>query len=141
MSATLLPNGGTVSAGQYPTEADYQALVMHFRLRGADGTTPSMEATASPPPPSGTWTIRPTATTRSTAWTSLDWFFNLPTSVVTSGGTITADTPLNLVTFKNCNGTYVDPNGLNGGIEWSAYQRGNRIVAIVSNLGNGNEAT
>ena len=76
-----------------------------------------------------------------TAWTSLDWFFGLPTSVVTSGGTITASTPLNLDTFKNCNGTYVDPNGLNGGIEWSGYQRGNRIVAIVSNFGNGNQAT
>ena len=61
--------------------------------------------------------------------------------MVTSGGTITADAPLNLDTFKNCNGTYVDPNGLNGGIEWSAYQRGNRIVAVVSNLGNGNQAS
>ena len=33
----FLPNGGTVLAGQYPTEADYEALVMHFRLRGAAG--------------------------------------------------------------------------------------------------------
>ena len=129
----LLPyNGATVAAGQDPTEADYEALIIHYRLRGAAGIYTF---------PGGTIDYTTYRNDVLTAWTSLDWFFNLPTSVVTSGGTITADAPLNLDTFKSCNGTYVDPNGLNGGIEWSGYQRGNRIVAIVSNLGNGNQAT
>jgi autotransporter-associated beta strand protein len=126
-----------VNAGQYPTEADYEANVMQLRLRGAAGIVTFPGDTGGP----GDLDYTTYRTDVYNAWTSLDWFFGLPTSVVSSGGTITANGPLNLDTYKNCNGTYVDPNGLNGGIEWSAYQRGNRIVAVVSNLGNGDQAT
>jgi hypothetical protein len=71
-----------------------------------------------------------------TTWHAMDWFFALPTQV----GSIAADGPLNLLTFKNTGGTYADPGGRNGGIEWSGYQRGNRLLVIVSNLGNGAQA-
>ncbi|MEJ0005132.1 MAG: hypothetical protein WDM77_01755 [Steroidobacteraceae bacterium] len=69
-------------------------------------------------------------------WHSMDWFFALPTQV----GAIGANGPLNLNTFKNTGGTYTDAGGRNGGIEWSAYQRGNRILAVISNLGNADQA-
>lgn len=129
--------------GQVPTAQDNEAFLEHCRLRGADGFYAF--GFDGEPAYSGTYTDGTTFTVASlhayaadmaTTWKSMDWFFELPTQV----GTITADGPLNLNTFKNTGGTYVDPGGRNGGIEWSAYQRGNRILAVISNLGNGAQA-
>lgn len=125
-----------ITPGQAPTIEDNQASVEHYRLRGADGFYAFWDGGQE-----GTSGVtRVDNTTYRTkvhdAWHSLDWFFSLPTTI----GSITANTTLNLDTNKNIGGTYVDPNGLNGGIEWSAYQRGNRIITLVSNLGNGDQS-
>jgi hypothetical protein len=129
--------------GQVPTAADNRAFLEHCRLRGADGFAafgydgiPAYVGTYSD---NTTYTVdayHAYATDMAATWHSMDWFFALPTVV----GAITADRPLNLYTFKNTGGTYVDPGGRNGGIEWSGYQRGNRILALISNLGNGAQA-
>ena len=129
--------------GQAPTEQDSEALLEHFRLRGADGfyAFGDDEATGL----TGTYADGTTfyidsyhaySADMASTWHSMDWFFALPHKV----GTVLANGPLNLDTFKNTGGTYADPNGMNGGIEWSAYQRGNRILAVISNLGNGDQA-
>jgi hypothetical protein len=128
--------------GQAPTPQDNQALLEHFRLRGAVG----FYAFGSQGPAYvGTYADGSSFTISSyddylgamqSAWISMDWFFALPIEV----GAVTANGPLNLDTFKNTGGTYVDLHGMNGGIEWSAYQRGNRILAVVSNLGNGDQS-
>jgi hypothetical protein len=129
--------------GQVPTQQDNEALLEHCRLRGADGYYAF--GNDGEPAYSGTYSDGSTFTVASfhayaadmaATWHSMDWFFALPTQV----GELAADRPLNLYAFKNTGGTYADPNGLNGGIEWSAYQRGNRILAVITNLGNGAQA-
>src|SRR3984957_5275229 len=129
--------------GQVPTAADNQAFLEHCRLRGADGFAAfgydGMAAYVGTYSDNSSFTVaayHAYAADMAATWHSMDWFFALPTEV----GVITADRPLNLYTFKNTGGTYVDPGGRNGGIEWSGYQRGNRILALISNLGNGAQA-
>ena len=137
------PSSPALQPGQVPTTQDNEALLEHFRLRGADG----FYAFGSDEDPGVTGTYADGTTfyvesyhaysaDMTATWHSMDWFFALPTQV----GTVTANGPLNLDTFKNTGGTYADPGGMNGGIEWSAYQRGNRILAVISNLGNGDQA-
>jgi hypothetical protein len=129
--------------GQVPTPQDNEALLEHYRLRGADGFyafgsdgVPAYTGTYADGSTFAVAPYRAYAADMAATWHSMDWFFDLPTRL----GTITADGPLNLCAFKNTGGTYVDPAGRNGGIEWSAYQRGNRILAVISNLGNGAQA-
>jgi hypothetical protein len=129
--------------GQVPTAADNEAFLEHCRLRGADGFAAfgydGMPAYVGTYSDNTTYTVdayHAYATDMAATWHRMDWFFALPTQV----GAIKADRPLNLYTFKNTGGTYVDPGGRNGGIEWSGYQRGNRILALISNLGNGAQA-
>jgi hypothetical protein len=133
----------TLQPGMAPTLQDNEALLEHLRLRGADGFytfgydgfaayqgTYADGSTFTEPP------LHAYSAAMASAWHSLDWFFALPTQV----GMVIADLPLNLLTFKNTGGTYIDPAGRNGGIEWSGYQRGNRVLAVISNLGNGAQA-
>jgi hypothetical protein len=129
--------------GQVPTQQDNEALLQHFRLRGADGFyafgSDGVAAYSGTYSDGSTFTVaayHAYAADMAATWHGMDWFFDLPTQV----NTVTADGPLNLDTFKNTGGSYVDPGGRNGGIEWSAYRRGNRILAVISNLGNGAQA-
>jgi hypothetical protein len=139
-SSTQVP---ALQPGMAPTVEDNEALLEHIRLRGADGYyafgydgfaayqgtyTDGSHFTALP--------LHAYAAAMASTWHSMDWFFALPSHV----GGISADRPLNLYTFKNTGGTYIDPVSHNGGIEWSGYQRGNRVLAIISNLGNGAQA-
>lgn len=128
---------------QVPTQTDSEALLEHVRLRGADGFfafgddgTAAYTGTYSDGTTFKVASLHAYSADMASTWHSLDWFFALPTQV----GTITADRPLNLLTFKNTGGTWNDPQGRNGGIEWSGYQRGNRVLALISNLGNGRQA-
>jgi hypothetical protein len=142
--AAFIPNGGVpaLSPGQAPTPQDNEALLEHLRLRGIDGF---YAFSLQVPAYTGTYSDGTTFTVVSDSvyaadmqriWKNMDWFFSLPAQV----GTVESNAPLNLFTFKNTGGTYADPNGQNGGIEWSAYQRGNRVLAVISNLGNGAQA-
>jgi hypothetical protein len=139
-SSTGVP---TLQPGMVPTLPDNQALLEHLRLRGADGYYafgydgfPAYQGTYTDGSPFTAPPLHAYAAAMVTTWHAMDWFFALPSRV----GAIVADRPLNLLTFKNTGGTYVDPSGHNGGIEWSGYQRGNRLLVIVSNLGNAAQA-
>jgi hypothetical protein len=144
VSAFQATNGApALQPGQVPTSADNEAFLEHCRLRGVDGFsafgndgTPAYTGTYSDDTTFTVVSYHAYAAEMTATWHTMDWFFALPTRV----GAIKADRPLNLYTFKNTGGTYVDPGGRNGGIEWSAYQRGNRILAVISNLGNGDQA-
>lgn len=117
-----------VQPSQQPTIADNRASVKHYRLRGASGFYAFDGASGVD------YTLYRNSVLQ--AWKELDAFFKLPTTV----GSVSSARILNLITNKNSGGTYVDPAGKNGGIEWSGYQRGNRILTLVSNLGNGNQS-
>jgi hypothetical protein len=128
--------------GMLPTLEDNKAMLEHLRLRGADGyyafgldgsqnEGSYVDGFPFTVPPSRTY-----AAAMAPTWHALDWFFALPVAV----GNVAADRPLNLYTFKNTGGTFVDPGGRNGGLEWSGYQRGNRVLTVISNLGNGAQA-
>jgi hypothetical protein len=145
--AAYVPNPGNVVTyllpGQAPTQQDNEALLEHLRLRGAhgfyafgDNEVPAYSGTYSDGTTYSIGSYQSYSADMEATWHGMDWFFNLPSQV----GTVTADAPLNLLTFKNTGGTYVDAGGRNGGIEWSAYQRGNRVLALISNLGNGDQA-
>ncbi len=144
VSAFQTTNGlPALQPGQVPTAADNEAFLEHCRLRGALGFAAfgydGMPAYVGTYSDNTTFTVasyHAYAADMAATWHSMDWFFALPSEV----GAITADRPLNLYTFKNTGGSYVDPGGRNGGIEWSGYQRGNRILAVISNLGNGAQA-
>jgi hypothetical protein len=139
-SSTGVP---ALQPGMVPTLQDNEAMLEHLRLRGVDGYygfgfdgLPAYQGTYSDGSPFSAPPLHEYVAAMITTWHAMDWFFGLPTRV----RNITADGPLNLFTFKNTGGTYVDPGGRNGGIEWSGYQRGNRVLAVVSNLGNGTQA-
>jgi hypothetical protein len=141
------PNPGDVVTyllpGQAPTQQDNEALLEHLRLRGAhsfyafgDNEIPAYSGTYSDGTSYRIGSYQSYSADMEATWHSMDWFFRLPAQV----GTVTADGPLNLLTFKSTGGSYIDPGGKNGGIEWSAYQRGNRVLALISNLGNAEQS-
>ncbi|HVP32972.1 MAG TPA: hypothetical protein VMT09_04920 [Steroidobacteraceae bacterium] len=139
-SSTQVP---ALQPGMVPTLEDNEVLLEHLRLRGIDGyyafgfdQVPVNEGTYADGSELMAPAFRTYVAAMAKTWHAMDWFFALPTEV----GAVSADRPLNLLTFKNTGGTYADPGGHSGGIEWSAYQRGNRVLAVVSNLGNGAQA-
>jgi hypothetical protein len=145
--SAYIPNAGNdvppLLPGQAPTQQDNEALLEHLRLRGAhgfyafgDNEIAAYSGTYSDGTPYSIGSYQSYSADMQATWHGMDWFFSLPTQV----GTVTADGPVNLVTFKNAGGSYVDPGGKNGGIEWSAYQRGNRVLALISNLGNADQS-
>jgi hypothetical protein len=137
------PGQPSLLPGQVPTAQDNEAFLEHIRLRGADGFyafgspgTPGYTGTYSDGTTFSAASLHAYAADMASTWHKMDWFFALPAQV----GSVSADRPLNLLTFKNTGGSWSDPGGHSGGIEWSAYQRGNRVLAVISNLGNAPQA-
>lgn len=111
-----------VDPAQAPTLEDNIASLQHYRLRKANGFYTFSDLADPPNFTRVDYTVYRNAMLNT--WTEMDWFFDRPTTVVSSGGTaVTADRVLNLDTTKTT------------GLEWSGHQRGNRILVAVTNLG------
>jgi len=101
------PQGGyDVPVDQQPTAEDNQASIKHYRLRGADGYYQFVTTMSA-----GQYRVL-----ANTAWHSLDDLFNR------SGSLRPLNASSNFSTQKM------------SGIDWSAAQKGNRVLGVVSNL-------
>lgn len=116
ISSLQWQTGYELAVGQDPTREDYIASLKHYRMRGIDGfITFNAGITVDSNGESHGLDYTIYRNDMLNTWHGMDSFFNLPSTTKI------------LNTSTNCT----------EGVEWSAVEKGNRVLGIVSNLSSG----